>query len=71
MTRQKNKTIGTSIKVDAQLHSAIAQAAKVRGVSASELIRDVVAASLGVCPTCGTRTGSFSKGHKVSADAAA
>lgn len=48
-----NKPIVTSVKLDGRLRAAIARAARARGVTASEVIRDAVATSLDVCPTCG------------------
>lgn len=46
------KFVKTSIKLDATMHETVARVARERDCSVSELIRNALAASLDICPTC-------------------
>lgn len=47
------KFSGMSLRVDAKFHETLMRAAKERGVSAGQILREAAAAALDVCPTCG------------------
>jgi hypothetical protein len=52
MTKSRNKSSGMSLKLEPELFADISRTAKARGISASEVVRNLVVAGLDVCPVC-------------------
>jgi hypothetical protein len=52
MAKARNKSSEMSLKLDPELRADISRTAKARGVSSSEIVRNLVLAGLEVCPVC-------------------
>jgi hypothetical protein len=53
MTLRGKSAQQVHIRLDLGLHEAITKEAKAHGRSTSDMIRDMLAAAMGLCPTCG------------------
>jgi uncharacterized protein (DUF1778 family) len=75
MAIKEKRPIGTSVKIDPDMHAAITRAAKERGVSTSEFLRLAAAGEvlkqLKICPLCGHGHKETQKSRHKSAQAAA